>query len=286
MHSQLQEWMSWVRPIAWEATTTLLKYYQSQDDLEIHDKGGEEGVVTAADLASNKIILQGLYHYFERDRFAFLSEETDDDLVRLERDWVWIIDPLDGTSDFVQRTGEFAIHIGLAYQQRPVLALVAIPVAEKLYTAIQGLGAFVEDRWGRAEGIRVSSRSSIESMGAISSRSHRSPRLDFILDHLPKSHSLGVGSIGGKFVAIAEGRADYYVSVSGQSAPKDWDYCAPELILQEAGGKLTRFDQTTLTYNNKDVVQWGDILASNGHCHDRLCELSALAAQQFDLAHA
>lgn len=282
MQRQLQEWMSWVRPIAWDATTTLLKYYQSQNDLQIRDKGGEEGVVTAADLASNSIILQGLYHYFDRDRFAFLSEETDDDLVRLDRDWVWIIDPLDGTTDFVNRTGEFAIHIGLTYQQRPVLGVVALPAVNKLYTAIAGLGAMVEDRSGSSQALRVSSQTELAAMGAIASRSHRSPRLDFILAQLPKAASLAVGSIGGKFVAIAEGRADYYVSVSGQSAPKDWDYCAPELILVEAGGKLTRFDRSVLSYNNPDVAQWGDILASNGHSHDRLCALSVLAAEEFD----
>ncbi len=285
MHRQLQEWMSWVRPIAWEATTTLLKYYQSQDDLQIRDKGGEEGLVTAADVASNTIILQGLSHYFGQDRFAFLSEETEDDLVRIDREWVWIIDPLDGTSDFVKGTGEFAIHIGLAYQHRPVLAVVALPTTAKLYTAIQGQGASVIDRSGESHSLQVSSQTELSAMGAIASRSHRSPRLDFILDQLPKSQSLAVGSIGGKFVAIAEGRADYYVSVSGQSAPKDWDYCAPELILQEAGGKVTRFDRTVLTYNNPDVSQWGDIIASNGHCHDRLCELSSRAAAQFDLVH-
>ncbi len=286
MQRQLQEWMSWVRPIAWDATTTVLKYYQPQEDLQVRDKGGEEGLVTAADLASNSIILQGLYHYFDRDRFAFLSEETDDDLVRLDRDWVWIIDPLDGTTDFVNRTGEFAIHIGLAYQQRPVLGVVALPSVNKLYTAIVGMGATVEDRSGHCQTLRVSAQTELAAMGAIASRSHRSPRLDFILEQLPKAASLAVGSIGGKFVAIAEGRADYYVSVSGQSAPKDWDYCAPELILVEAGGKLTRFDRSVLSYNNPDVAQWGDILASNGHCHDRLCELSVLAAGKFDEVNA
>jgi len=285
MHTQLQEWMTWVKPIAWEAAATLLRYYQSQDDLEIRDKGGEEGLVTAADLASNTVILQGLSHYFDRDRFAFLSEETDDDLVRLDRDWVWIIDPLDGTTDFVNRTGEFAIHIGLAYQQRPVLGVVALPTARKLYTAIVSQGAMVEDSAGRSQVLQVSPKTDLETMGAIASRSHRSPRLDFILDRLPKATSLAVGSIGGKFAAIAEGRADYYISVSGQSAPKDWDYCAPELVLREAGGKVTRFDQSVLTYNNADVTQWGDILASNGHCHDRLCELSVLAAAEFDQTH-
>ncbi|MCS6960236.1 MAG: 3'(2'),5'-bisphosphate nucleotidase CysQ [Pseudanabaenaceae cyanobacterium SKYGB_i_bin29] len=281
MHQQLSEWLPLVKSIAWQAAAVILAYYQQQSDLDIQDKGGEEGPVTKADIASNEVILQGLQKQFGTAQFAYLSEETDDDLSRLDRDWVWIIDPLDGTHEFVERKGEFAIHIGLAYQQRPVLGIVALPALGKLYSAAAGQGAYVEDREGNVSKLQVSDRTDPATMVVIASRSHRGPKLNHILSHVPKAQEYAVGSIGGKFAALAEGKADYYISVSGQSAPKDWDYCAPELILQEAGGRLTRFDGSVLTYNNPDIVQWGDIIASNGHNHDYLCQLCQRAAQQF-----
>jgi 3'(2'), 5'-bisphosphate nucleotidase len=276
----LAELLEIARPIAWGAAEILLKYYASPQDLQITDKGNNEGDVTSADLASNEYILSNLQQKLGTQDFAYLSEETEDDLSRLDYDWVWAIDPMDGTTDFIKRTGEFAVHIGLAYQQRPVLGLVASPVAGKLFTATSGGGAHLELADGSKTPLRVSHKIEMENMIAISSRSHRSEQLDYILKHLPKEGEIALGSIGGKLAAIAEGRADYYVSISGHSAPKDWDYCAPEIILTEAGGKITHFDLTPLTYNNEDVFQWGGIIASNRRCHADLCELSqtALAA--------
>jgi 3'(2'), 5'-bisphosphate nucleotidase len=276
MHD-LAELLAIARPIAWGAAEILLKYYESPQDLQITDKGSHEGEVTSADLAANEYILENLQQKLGTKDFAYLSEETEDDESRLEHDWVWMIDPMDGTSDFIKRTGEFAVHIGLAYQQRPILGLVAIPVAGKLFTAISGGGAHLELQDGSKTPLRVSNKIEIENMVAISSRSHRSEKLDYILKHLPKEGEIALGSIGGKLAAITEGRADYYVSISGHSAPKDWDYCAPEIILTEAGGKITHFDLTPLTYNNEDVFQWGGIIASNRRCHADLCELSQAA---------
>lgn len=276
MHD-LAELLAIARPIAWGAAEILLKYYESPQDLQITDKGDLEGEVTSADLASNEYILSNLQQKLGTKDFAYLSEETEDDISRLDYDWVWAIDPMDGTSDFIKRTGEFAVHIGLAYQQRPVLGLVASPVAGKLFTAISGGGAHLELIDGSKTPLRVSNKIEMENMIAIASRSHRSEKLDYILKHLPKEGEIALGSIGGKLAAIAEGRADYYVSVSGHSAPKDWDYCAPEIILTEAGGKITHFDLTPLTYNNEDVFQWGGIIASNRRCHADLCELSQAA---------
>jgi 3'(2'), 5'-bisphosphate nucleotidase len=276
MHD-LAELLAIARPVAWGAAKILLKYYESPEDLLITDKGNDEGDVTSADLAANEYILQNLQRQLGTENFAYLSEETEDDTSRLEHDWVWMIDPMDGTSDFIKRTGEFAVHIGLAYQQRPVLGLVASPVAGKLFTAIAGGGAYLEQANGESKRLQVSNKIEMENMIAIASRSHRSEKLDYILKHLPKEGEIALGSIGGKLAAIAEGTADYYVSISGKSAPKDWDYCAPEIILTEAGGKITHFDLTPLTYNNTDIFQWGNIIASNRRCHADLCELSQAA---------
>ncbi len=270
----LEECLNIGRAIAWGASDILRKYYQSTTALQITHKSAEDGDVTDADLAANEYILSNLYQQFGTREFGYLSEETEDNSDRLNHEWVWMIDPLDGTSDFIKRTGEFSVHIGLSYRQRPVLGLVAVPIANHLFTAIKDGGAYLEQRNGEKVKIQVSSKTDLNSMIAIASRNHRTAELELILASLPKSQELSVGSIGGKLGAIAYGTADYYISVSGRSAPKDWDYCAPEIILTEAGGKLTRFDGSEITYNNPDISQWGNIIASNGHRHFELCALS------------
>ena len=251
-----------------------MKYYQEPQDLEITFKGGEEGNVTSADLAANDFILSQLKQSFGTDNFAYLSEETEDNIDRLEHEWVWIIDPMDGTSDFIRRTNEFAVHIGLTYRQRPVLGLVATPAQDRLFQGMLGNGAYIETRDGLQQRIQVSNKVELNQMVVVASRSHRNYQLESILQQLPKAAEIAVGSIGGKFAAIASGNADVYISVSGKSAPKDWDYCAPEIILTEAGGQLTHADLSLLSYNNLELRQWGTIVASNGHCHHEICQIS------------
>ncbi len=273
----LNQIMALARPIAWGAADILMKYYQEPQDLEIRFKGGEEGNVTSADLAANDFILSQLKEIFGTDEFAYLSEETEDDGDRLNHEWVWIIDPMDGTSDFIRRTDEFAVHIGLTYRQRPVLGLVATPARERLFQGVLGHGAYIETRDGVQQKIQVSAKNKLEQMVVVASRSHRNPQLESILHDLPKAAEIAVGSIGGKFAAIASGHADVYISVSGKSAPKDWDYCAPEIILTEAGGQLSHVDLSLLSYNNLELRQWGTIVASNGHCHSQICQISQQA---------
>ena len=273
----LNQIMALARPIAWGAADILMKYYQEPQDLEIRFKGGEEGNVTSADLAANDFILSQLKEIFGTDEFAYLSEETEDDGDRLNHEWVWIIDPMDGTSDFIRRTDEFAVHIGLTYRQRPVLGLVATPARERLFQGVLGHGAYIETRDGVQQKIQVSAKNKLEQMVVVASRSHRNPQLESILHDLPKAAEIAVGSIGGKFAAIASGHADVYISVSGKSAPKDWDYCAPEIILTEAGGQLSHVDLSLLSYNNLELRQWGTIVASTGHCHSQICQISQQA---------
>ncbi len=123
----LQEILTVVRPIAWGAGDILMQYYNAPESLDIQSKG-DEGNVTAADLAANDFILDQLQQHFPSTEFGYLSEEVEDSTDRLDKEWVWIIDPMDGTSNFIDRSGQFAVHIGLTYQQRPVLGVVGCPV--------------------------------------------------------------------------------------------------------------------------------------------------------------
>lgn len=274
----LEEISEIVRSIAWSASDILQSYYRQDantPNLDIQEQ--KDGPVTAADVAVNTCILDELQSALGNTEFGYLSEETykaylaTNGQIPLPQSWVWIIDPLDGTRDFIDRTGEFAVHIALAYHGRPVLAVVAWPEQQKIYYAIKDTGAFVESRDGSAVKLQVSARNTVADLSIVTSRSHRDDRFNQLLHKLPCQNQLAVGSIGCKIATIVEQNADVYIALSGKSAPKDWDLAAPELILTEAGGRFTRFDGSALQYNRGDVSQWGGLLASNGCCHDALC---------------
>jgi 3'(2'), 5'-bisphosphate nucleotidase len=274
----LEEISEITRSIAWGAADILRSYYRPDANTPNLDiKEHKDGPVTAADVAVNSYILDELQSVLGNTEFGYLSEETykayleTNGKIPLPQSWVWIIDPLDGTRDFIDRTGEFAVHIALAYEGRPVLAVVAWPQQQKMYYAMRDAGAFMESRDGSIVKLQVSTRNIVADLSIVTSRSHRGDRFNQLLQKLPCQNQLDVGSIGCKIATIVEQKADVYIALSGKSAPKDWDLAAPELILTEAGGKFTRFDGSALLYNRGDVSQWGGLLASNGCCHDAIC---------------
>jgi 3'(2'), 5'-bisphosphate nucleotidase len=264
-----------VTAIAWEVTDLLRAFYRG-DEVQVVDKGGEPQ--TNADRAADLHILTMLQAAYG-DSCGYLTEETfSGQTAPCPQDWVWIVDPIDGTKEFINKTGEYAVHIALTYQQRPYLAVVALPEAEKIYRAVRGRGCEVVDRAGSVKTIHVSPNKPWVDLVVIASRSHRNPTLEKILASLPCQTQLQVGSVGGKVAAILEGRADLYISQSGSSAPKDWDLAAPELILTEAGGAFTNALGQALRYNQADVSQWGCLVASNGQWHQELCEICRAVA--------
>ncbi|WP_414545914.1 3'(2'),5'-bisphosphate nucleotidase CysQ family protein [Nostoc sp. CCY0012] len=278
----LQEILAIAREVGWGASDILRSYYHGtakDPDLAVQYKQNEP--VTVADIAVSQYILEKLQAALGHEEFAYISEETyQSQLSRETAKWVWIIDPLDGTRDFIEKTGEYAIHIALVKETRPVLAVVAVPEAEKLYFATIGGGTFVETHDGCVP-IQLSSTKRIEDLIVVASRSHRNESLNYLLENLPCRNYKSVGSIGCKIAAIVEQQADIYVSFSGKSAPKDWDLAAPELILTEAGGKFTHFDGSFLQYNTGDINQWGGLLASNGQHHQSLCESATRLLAEF-----
>jgi 3'(2'), 5'-bisphosphate nucleotidase len=279
---ELAEILAIARSVGWGATDILLEAQHSTFGIE---KSGESPVTTA-DLAANQYILDHLKASLGTQDFAYLSEETFKEqpiAARRGKPWVWIIDPLDGTKDFINKTGEYAVHIALTHEGRPLLAVVACPELGKLYYATLGNGTFVETREAaRAKKLQVSDKSHPEDLTIVTSRSHRDDRLTQLVQQFPCKDQRQVGSIGCKIAAIVEHQAELYISLSGKSAPKDWDFAAPDLILTEAGGSLTHFDGTPLLYNQDDVNQWGGLLASNGHCHEKLCDRATQILSEID----
>ncbi|MBD2361435.1 3'(2'),5'-bisphosphate nucleotidase CysQ [Anabaena minutissima FACHB-250] len=283
----LQEILAIARAVGWGAADILQSYYHgtaTDPNLDVQYKQNEP--VTVADVAVSQYILQKLQAALGNEDFAYISEETYKSKIDTDTnsapDWVWIIDPLDGTRDFIEKTGDYAVHIALVKAHRPVLAVVAVPEKEKLYYATKGGGTFVETRNGTVPLQLLSSNNtkSIEDLTLVVSRSHRNQRLDYLLQNLPLRHQKAVGSVGCKIATILEQQADIYISLSGKSAPKDWDMAAPELILTEAGGQFTHFNGNPLQYNTGDINQWGGLLASNSQHHHILCQEAAKILEQ------
>jgi len=284
----LQDLLALARSVGWGAADIL----QTMQMSGCRVQGSGNDLVTTADTAANDYILNRLQTELGTQDFGYLSEETyktHPESDRLQKSLVWVIDPLDGTWDYVHKTGEYAVHIALVDRGRPILAIVACPAVHKLYYATQGMGTFVESRYGSeitpGQQLQVSQHTNLEAFCLVISRNHRAERLNYLLKHLPCQNQRYVGSIGGKIVAIVEQKADAYIALSGDSAPKDWDLAAPELILTEAGGLFTFFDGRIPHYNQADISQWGGYLASNGQCHRQICAEAKTILETFDAAN-
>jgi 3'(2'), 5'-bisphosphate nucleotidase len=220
--------------------------------------------VTDADRASNRVIVEGLQKSFPAD--AILSEESADTPARLSASRVWIVDPLDGTKEFIARNGEFSIMIGLAIDGRAVLGVVYRPEGDVLFAAASGQGAYVE---------RAGQRTRLECAGAITgaprlvgSRSHNDPLIQQMSDALGITDVKPSGSVGLKCGLIAENERDLYV----HPVPylKEWDTCAPEVVLREAGGWVSDCNGEPLRYNKPRPVQPHGILACVGCIRDNV----------------
>ncbi len=226
--------------------------------------------VTAADRDANATILSALRAAFPDD--AILSEESPDDLSRLGARRVWIVDPLDGTRDFVARTGEFCVHIGLSVDGIPVVGAVFVPVAGTLFSAAAGAGAFVERADGRRTRLRVSTTAGVDSLRVGVSRTNAAQGLKTFLAETglgARSQSMGASV---KLMALARGSLDAVINLDGSE--QEWDTCAPEVVVREAGGMFTDIDGGAFAYNQHDVSHRRGSLASNGFCHGALLTLT------------
>lgn len=221
--------------------------------------------VTVADRTASKIIVGRLTEEFPED--AILSEEEKDDKQkRLASDCVWIIDPLDGTRGFINQDGDFAVQIGLAENGESVLGVVFLPFRKKLYYASQNNGAFLIENESLPKQLNASEITDFEKMTIAVSRNHRSPKMSRIHHKFQFKDEIRRGSVGLKVGLIAEKSADLYIHLSPRT--KFWDTCAPQIILEEAGGKLTDLFGEKIKYDLENVQNLNGILASNGTAHD------------------
>ena len=265
--------------ICWEASDVLLYYSQKLKDNQcnknfIKTKSFNEPV-TLADLEVNNLIIKKIKQKYLNIKWNILSEENANDVFtsKGEHDWLWVLDPLDGTKDFIQGTGNFAVHLALNYKNRPFIGFVLIPSRNQLWIS-NGNSTWCENRNGIKNKFQVSENIKLRDMRIITSKNHKNKALQDLINKIGFSEIIEMGSIGCKIAAILRGDADIYMSLSipRGSAPKDWDFAAPEAILKTAGGAITNINNQELKYNQKGFLQEGLILASNCKInHAKLC---------------
>lgn len=243
------------------ASQEILKIYKGKFDSETKN---DDSPITIADLKSNEIIKSVL----SQTNHTILSEEDKDDKNRLSETAVWIIDPLDGTSDFIDKTGEFTIMISLVKNSKPILGVIGWPTGDTIFAAQKEKGAYryKKDSWKK---ISVSDETNLARCRTVGSRHHLSDKEKSFIAKLGITDFTSIGS-SLKVAKISSGEAEAYITTTNKM--KEWDSAASYCLVHEAGGKMTDMNGNDLSYNREDVYHKNGILVTNGKIHEKIVE--------------
>lgn len=249
--------------VAREAEAIISQIYAGEPEIEYKSPGDP---VTNADRQANALICERLASLFPG--VPIVAEESDEASFSGWRgaDRSFFVDPLDGTAEFVARSGEFAIMIGMAEAGRARLGLVLAPTTGTAWMGGVGLGAWEISADGRRTPIRVSETPTLDRARIVVTRSHRSPRLEAVLEAIAPAVVTPLGSAGLKAVRVAKGEADLYLQ-PGRSG-KRWDSCAPEAIVLGAGGYFTDASGALIDYAGGPLENSTGVLVSNRALHE------------------
>ena len=239
-------------PIVGRASAAIMQIYDGAFAVQRKD---DNSPLTLADLESQRVIIEGLKRI--APEIPILSEESAAAPWTERQRWreLWVVDPLDGTREFVKRNGEFTINIALIVQHEPVLGVVCAPAQRLIYWGLRGGGAFTRAHDAEARAIHtVPPQQPVRVLG---SRSHQSPQTAAYLARLGPHVLSGMGS-SLKFCLLAEGKAELYVRFGATS---EWDTAAGQAVLEAAGGHVTRLDGHRLRYNCRESLINGDFVA-------------------------
>lgn len=239
-----------VAKIAKKAGDAILQIYNGADDFGIQQKD-DNSPLTLADRAANTVICEGLEKLSVQ--YPIISEENKavDFAERKNYDYYWLVDPLDGTKEFIKRNGEFTVNIALVHNQRPILGVVYAPVLEEMYYAVKEEGAFIEK-----DGTTTTLKSATftqqdKNLGVVCSRSHLNEATENFVKQLNEPELVATGS-SLKFLILAKGTAHLYPRLA---PTMEWDTGAAQIILEEAGGKVLQADSMEpLLYNKENLL--------------------------------
>ncbi len=281
-----------LRIFSWEAADIFLYYSQILknpiNSKNIIKSKGMEDPVTSADLKVNDLIIKRINENYKGVDWDILSEENvkkDSKNFFQKSKWLWVLDPLDGTKDFIQGTPNYAMHLALNYENKPYLGVVLIPEREELWFA-DSKNVWCEDKNGLQKKVDFHPKKSLNEMTLVISKNHKENTLENLINKIGFKRVTVMGSIGCKIASIIRGECDIYISLSlpGKSSPKDWDFAAPETILRGAGGSITNLENEELSYGKLNFKQEGIIIASNNkHKHKSICLQIKQIIKRYDL---
>ncbi|GAB5381553.1 MAG: 3'(2'),5'-bisphosphate nucleotidase CysQ [Aliiglaciecola sp.] len=243
-----------ITDIAHQAGKAIMVIYEK--DFAIYEKS-DESPLTEADLAAHNIIVEGLQAVSD---LPILSEESANIDWSTRQSWkeYWLVDPLDGTKEFIKKNGEFTVNIALIKNGVPVLGVVYAPVLNTTYVGVEGLGAYKTTDQG-SEKITPIAHQAGDTWKVVGSRSHQSPAIQALLDKLDGETELVAMGSSLKLCLVAEGQAHLYPRLGPTS---EWDTGAAQAVVEAAGGKVTIVDEddvlnvdaSALRYNQKESV--------------------------------
>lgn len=208
----------------------------------------DQSPLTKADKLANEIIVMGLREAFPS--YAILSEEEKDNLDRLRNDYCFVVDPLDGTKEFIKRNGQFTVNIALAYKHRSVMGVIYVPVTGELYYAAKGMGSFLEMPDGKIQKLKVSSITDLSQVRLVMSSSHGCGEMDALIQKYQFTNFIRMGS-SLKGCLVAKGDAEIYYR---HNPTMEWDTAAMQCIAEEAGAIFKQMDDTDMLYNRENPL--------------------------------
>lgn len=229
------------------AGRAILDIYNNIEDMEVEYKEGNMPL-TIADRTANEIIVGLLKEKFPR--YAVLSEEEKDNLERLTNDYCFVVDPLDGTKEFIKRNGQFTVNIALAYKHRSVMGVIYVPVSGDLYYASENGGAWLENNAGEIKKLKVSDVKEKELLRVVMSSSHGCKQMENLIEKYGLTNLVRIGS-SLKGCLIATGEADVYYR---HNPTMEWDTAAMQCIVEEAGGVFRQMDGSLMLYNRENSL--------------------------------
>jgi len=249
-----------------EAGKTIMEIYNSGDRGYQTKDDDRKSELTKADTSANEVIVKRLSKRYPD--IPILTEEANDPKERLDSEYVWIVDPMDGTKEFISRNGEFTVNIGLVKDGVPVLGALYIPAKNILYYAIEGQGAYMIEN-SKETKIRPSKNSDVNQMVLVKSRSHSGEKEKALIERCKFKDIITSGS-SLKGCLVASGKADLYFRFG---PTKEWDICAMSAIIGEAGAMITDLEGREIRFNKEDILING-FLVSNNTIHEDLIRIS------------
>jgi 3'(2'), 5'-bisphosphate nucleotidase len=259
--------------LATEAAVLALEVYERDFTPE---QKADRTPVTEADKVLNEFLVGALQGLFPND--LVVGEESGH-TTSVDADRSWFVDPIDGTSDFIKKNGEWSVMIGMAVKGRAVLGVVCEPAFDRLYFATEGGGAFERTADGDVR-LRVNQEPEAAKATIVNSRSHPDPRISKVRDALSIGQEYAHGSVGCKLAQIAEGRADMYFNFSGKCFM--WDTCGPEVIIREAGGDLVDFEGERIHYGGESPALTSPFIAVSDVWQERVLAVTRSIADELD----